>query len=207
MINHRKEDIMARKGEKWLWQSPANFITISRVPLGIGVYYFLANHNISTALALFALGVIADTVDGPIARKMGTISDTGKVLDQVCDAIFVMTSAAGAVKGEYASLWACGIPAGLAVISYMIEQQITLARHPLLTLIVRIRPFVYGLFFPALPMVVAWGFVNRRTTFVVWGIVVVISILFLIIKWRRITNGFFSPLKEMLQQIFQRSST
>ena len=54
---------MAKKGEKWLWQSPANFITISRVPLGIGVYYFLANHNISTALALFALGVIADTVD------------------------------------------------------------------------------------------------------------------------------------------------
>ena len=71
----------------------ANLITISRIILILPVLLLVSEeHNLSNwiALLLFMLAGITDNLDGYIARKTGTESPTGALLDLIADKLLVV---------------------------------------------------------------------------------------------------------------------
>lgn len=74
------------------WNLP-NAITVVRILLApLFIYWLLADHGEGGALrwaaaALFILAIATDGVDGAIARRNGTVTDLGKLLDPIADKI------------------------------------------------------------------------------------------------------------------------
>lgn len=65
---------------------PSNQLSLFRLSLvGPTVYYLLREDRSRKALALLALGMATDAVDGPIARRRGEVSNLGKVIDPIAD--------------------------------------------------------------------------------------------------------------------------
>lgn len=184
---------MTRFFRSWILSNPVNLITIARIPIGFAIYYFEVTHRITPALLLFLVGVVADTIDGPLSRKLGTASDRGKILDRICDGVFVFCTTAGVMVGGYAPTMVCVVGVGFALMSYIAEPNTNPQHHPYLMFLAGIRPIVYGAFFPALPMVVAWHYQDKQATFAVWGIAMTAGIVFLVTKRRRVME-FISPL-------------
>ena len=70
----------------------ANYITASRIFLIFPVLYFVSNQpSISNwvALVLFVVAGITDHLDGYIARKTGTTSSMGGLLDLIADKLLI----------------------------------------------------------------------------------------------------------------------
>lgn len=66
--------------------TPANFLSLARIPLGLA---FLAVHDLRWVAAIVAVGAATDLLDGFVARLTGTQSEIGALLDPLCDRIFV----------------------------------------------------------------------------------------------------------------------
>jgi len=66
--------------------TPANFLSLARIPLGLA---FLAVHDLRWVAAIVAVGAATDLLDGFVARLTGTQSEIGTLLDPLCDRIFV----------------------------------------------------------------------------------------------------------------------
>ena len=77
-----------------------NLLSLSRIPLAIGAALLLRESRwASLALALAA--VATDFFDGFVARRTGTVSDAGKILDPIADKIaFVIYTIALACIGR-----------------------------------------------------------------------------------------------------------
>ena len=70
-----------------------NLLTFSRVPilfLVVGFLYLPFQGAATIALLFFVLGALTDWADGYYARKMGLVSDFGKLMDALTDKIFVL---------------------------------------------------------------------------------------------------------------------
>jgi phosphatidylglycerophosphate synthase len=80
------------------------------------------------AVALFALGVLTDLADGPIARRRGAVSDLGRLLDHGADFAFVNA-------GLLAAAWRGAVPlflplaVALAFAQYVLDSRF-LHREP-----------------------------------------------------------------------------
>ena len=75
----------------------ANFLTISRVILILPVLFFISEDsglNNWLALFLFVLAGVTDNLDGYIARKTGTESSLGALLDLLADKLLVIITTA-----------------------------------------------------------------------------------------------------------------
>jgi len=71
----------------------ANGLTLFRLFLLPPIYFLLARETgVTFGLALFllAIGWLLDGVDGYVARRLGQVSELGKILDPVVDKIFVL---------------------------------------------------------------------------------------------------------------------
>jgi phosphatidylglycerophosphate synthase len=66
--------------------TPANLLSLARIPLGLA---FLAVHDLAWVAAIVALGAVTDLLDGFIARRTGTQTEIGALLDPLCDRVFV----------------------------------------------------------------------------------------------------------------------
>lgn len=63
----------------------ANLISLARIPLGAAASYFIVR-NIHLAAGIFVFTAIAtDWLDGFVARRTGTVSDWGRILDPLAD--------------------------------------------------------------------------------------------------------------------------
>lgn len=70
---------------------PAGLLTLSRLPIAV-VYPFVAGRE-SVALGLYLLAAATDLLDGWVARRTGTTSHTGAVLDGWIDKILYVNIA------------------------------------------------------------------------------------------------------------------
>ena len=70
-----------------------NLITCIRLAL-VPVYLWLVfgRHSYGTAAILLACLGVTDWVDGQLARRLGQVSELGKILDPIADRILVVTS-------------------------------------------------------------------------------------------------------------------
>ena len=87
----------------------SNLITLSRGVLAVPLFLLILEGNFHLASVVFALGVISDLLDGPMARTCREVSSLGGFLDHSCDALFVATgflalSASGAETSFLAGL-------------------------------------------------------------------------------------------------------
>lgn len=81
-----------------------NFITFLRIPLAI---LWIANvHNKKMLVVILAVAFFTDYLDGFLARKLNSISAFGKILDPICDKMFVFMAALSYVLTYKASLLA-----------------------------------------------------------------------------------------------------
>jgi CDP-diacylglycerol--glycerol-3-phosphate 3-phosphatidyltransferase len=86
-----------------------NLLTLSRIPIIFGVValLYLPLQGASTvAFVLFVLGAITDWADGYYARKLGIVSNFGKLMDALTDKVFMVGFfITMVVLGELPGLW------------------------------------------------------------------------------------------------------
>jgi cardiolipin synthase (CMP-forming) len=82
-------DPLAPYRGKATWRTPSNAISILRAVLAIPAAYAVWNGNHLTAAALFIFAFITDLADGYVARKLGDVSEFGKIVDPLADKVFV----------------------------------------------------------------------------------------------------------------------
>jgi len=73
----------------------SNYISFSRILLGIPIFYFISNINDIIGaryilVGLYFLAYLTDLFDGYFARKYNEISELGKIIDPLADKILVI---------------------------------------------------------------------------------------------------------------------
>jgi len=73
----------------------ADALTLFRALAGIPIVFALAFNGRAFALALFAVAALSDALDGWLARRSGTVTDHGAILDPLADKAVVLATLAG----------------------------------------------------------------------------------------------------------------
>jgi CDP-diacylglycerol--glycerol-3-phosphate 3-phosphatidyltransferase len=101
----------------------ANAITIASVPLAAAAAVAFAGGHWGVGALLGGLSYACDALDGLVARSTGTASESGEVLDAVCDRI-----CEALMLGGVAVAWRASVPLlALALFAALGAQQVTLA--------------------------------------------------------------------------------
>lgn len=117
------------RGQPTVWRTWANALTALRLLAAPLCAAAIATGADAAAGLLFALAVVTDYVDGPLARRRGEASAFGGLLDHATDATFVsLCLAALAYRGAAPALLPLLIP--LAFVQYMLDSR-ALAGAPL----------------------------------------------------------------------------
>jgi len=111
----------------------ANALTTLRLILAAPFAYLMLSegpgHVVLAALTL-AVGIVTDLLDGPVARRRGTASPSGRAFDHAADFAFVASGlAAGAARGAFPWILPLLVAAAFAqyvVDSYWIDRRTTL---------------------------------------------------------------------------------
>ena len=101
------------------WRLPANAVSLAGLAFGAGAafcfFHWRQWRSAAAGFVLCTCWLIADGLDGMIARATGTASPLGRFLDGVCDhLVFVFLYVALAASLEHAQGWALAIAAGVA---------------------------------------------------------------------------------------------
>jgi len=67
----------------------ANLITYTRMILSIPILYLMYTEHYNSALVVFIIAALTDWLDGFVARKTNSVSEVGKVMDQIADKILI----------------------------------------------------------------------------------------------------------------------
>jgi phosphatidylglycerophosphate synthase len=99
----------------------ANLLSAARLALALP-FAWLVLQGHPAAAALFALGVLTDLADGPIARRRSAVSELGRALDHGADFAFVTAGLlAAAWRGAVPLLLPLGI--ALAFAQYVLDSR------------------------------------------------------------------------------------
>ena len=101
----------------------ANSLTAVRLFLVLPFAFFMARgdkHSAIFALGVWAVALITDFLDGPIARRTGTVTALSGVFDHTSDFLFVTCGLfAGALRGAFP--WALPVLITAAFSQYVID--------------------------------------------------------------------------------------
>ncbi|HEV3481361.1 MAG TPA: CDP-alcohol phosphatidyltransferase family protein [Candidatus Acidoferrales bacterium] len=101
----------------------ANALTALRLVLVLPFVFFMANgdsRSAAAALIIWVVGLTTDLLDGPVARRRGTVRAIGRTFDHATDFLFVTSGiAAGAWRG--ALPWILPICITAAFVQYVID--------------------------------------------------------------------------------------
>jgi CDP-diacylglycerol--glycerol-3-phosphate 3-phosphatidyltransferase len=84
----------------------ANALTAARALLVVPVIGLIATGNASLALPLFVVAAATDALDGPLARRRGTVTGFGAAMDPLADKILVVGALAALAVRGIAPVWA-----------------------------------------------------------------------------------------------------
>ncbi len=70
----------------------ANFISFIRMFLLVPIGILLYNNSYTAALWVFVVAALTDWLDGFVARKTNTVTETGKVIDQIADKVLITST-------------------------------------------------------------------------------------------------------------------
>ncbi len=83
----------------------SNLLSFFRLLLSVPMAVFLVNGMTTAVVVCFALAYISDLLDGVAARKLGQITETGKIIDPLADKVFVGTAALVLILNGTVPLW------------------------------------------------------------------------------------------------------
>ena len=86
----------------------AHYAGLSRIPLTIAGTFFVLQGGArgrSIAAAIVVLAIISDIADGRLARRFGTVSTFGAILDLTTDKVFVIPMLFVAARADIGLLW------------------------------------------------------------------------------------------------------
>lgn len=83
----------------------ANLISIARVPLAVAAASMLLRGDALLTGIFMILAVFTDWLDGTVARRTGTVSDWGKILDPAADKAAFLIMALALLKMELLQPW------------------------------------------------------------------------------------------------------
>jgi len=99
------DDAMTRGGSRDVLTLP-NLITLARLAcLPVFLWLLFGRENRAAAAALLALLGITDWVDGYLARRLGQVSELGKILDPVADRLLFLVGAGGILIDGSVPVW------------------------------------------------------------------------------------------------------
>src|SRR5258705_5825647 len=111
----------------------ANGLTAVRLLLVLPFAFFMAKgdeRSAMLALAAWVVAVITDLLDGPIARRRGTVTSLSGAFDHVSDFLFVASGLfAGAVRGAFP--WILPVLITAAFSQYVIDSYLVHRRTKL----------------------------------------------------------------------------
>ncbi len=119
------------------WLTIANALSIARLAAVPFSLYAVLSGNWRLAAGIFAGAVASDILDGVVARRRGTVSALGGILDHTADAIFV-TVTLWAIAYQEAHAGVDAVPGilplfiALAFLQYLLDSRV-LAGKPLRT--------------------------------------------------------------------------
>lgn len=90
-----------------LWR-PSNLLSLSRIPLAVCLFYYLSRdskQSLVMAVLLMVLAGLTDALDGALARRFGSITRLGEVLDPICDKVFASILVLGLFLYRDFPLW------------------------------------------------------------------------------------------------------
>ncbi|MBW6468507.1 MAG: CDP-alcohol phosphatidyltransferase family protein [Coriobacteriia bacterium] len=108
----------------------ANVITVARlllIPFFFSVLLSDRPHADTLAFALFAAAASTDWLDGMIARRTGTVTPLGKVIDPLVDRLLLASGVVGLYLIDRVSLWLVGLLVARDV--YLLWGAYRLERH------------------------------------------------------------------------------
>lgn len=85
-----------------------NVLTVTRVGLGLVMFWMLTDNPAQWAwwlIGLAVLGEVTDLADGFLARKFGMTSDLGAALDPLCDSLYRLTVFLGFAVAGWIPFW------------------------------------------------------------------------------------------------------
>ncbi len=82
-----------------------NVLSLARLAtVPVFVWLFVTDHT-NAAVALYAIAAWTDFFDGYLARKLGSVSELGKLLDPLADRVFIVALAVALVARDVLPLW------------------------------------------------------------------------------------------------------
>ncbi len=78
-----------------MWRTWANLLTATRLAVLVPCAWAISASAWGLAAGLFAVAVLTDLLDGPVARHLNHASKLGGLLDHATDALFVSVCLAG----------------------------------------------------------------------------------------------------------------
>ena len=79
-----------------------SFLRLGSVPFFLWLFL---NDRENAAVIIYAIGASSDFFDGYIARRMGQVSELGKLLDPLADRVFIVALAIALVGRDVLPLW------------------------------------------------------------------------------------------------------
>ena len=76
-----------------------NVVSTSRIPLGIVIFLASSTQQWNWAWWAFLIAALSDLIDGPLARLLNAVSQTGSKLDRTGDAVLLIGTIVGLVLG------------------------------------------------------------------------------------------------------------
>ena len=111
-----------------MWFTWANLLTAVRLLLAVPCFVAIVSGQWPLAATLFALAVVTDLLDGPLARQLNHASQVGGLLDHATDAFFVTcTLGALALTGYLTWILPCLVAA--AFIQYALDSRALAGKH------------------------------------------------------------------------------
>ena len=101
----------------------ANLLTALRLLLIFPFVFLMTRGDASSAVIagmIFILAVVSDIVDGPLARREGTVTEVGRAADHTADFLFVTCGLlAGATRGVFP--WVLPLLIAVAFTQYVVD--------------------------------------------------------------------------------------
>ncbi len=101
----------------------AHALTVFRLFLIFPFVFLMTREDAASAVAagiVFVVAVLSDIVDGPVARRLGTATVTGRAADHTADFLFVTGGLmAGAIRGAFP--WILPLLIATAIAQYVID--------------------------------------------------------------------------------------
>ncbi len=88
-----------------------NMLSLARLLLAPFIFYSIISYERGTTLALGALAVLSDVLDGYAARRLKLPSDLGKIVDPIADKIVIGSALFALVRSKHYEfpMWAYGV--------------------------------------------------------------------------------------------------